>query len=682
MSDLLLLLLRVLAILFIIAALARPLLPVSWLGDAGPRAIFLILDTSLSTSLVDGNTTVHARMQEKAGKLLDQLTPSDSIQVIVARETPVFLTSHPVDGTPEQIQRLRRDINALEPTLGTANFPAAIQKALAAEEDLEKMARIITVIADDQAHGWSLDDATIWDKLQQQIDLAKIPTIINLDRVQGTDISIANISIDHLQTTRTVTAVNQAVAVEAIIHNRGTAASTGGILHWYANDVSLGISTVGPIPVGSKETVSMNHRFESSGVYDIWCELDVAEPLKMDNSAHLVFTVTDDLPVLVVDGSQLTDPLTTDIGYLMASLGAVGASEERQSPTWNSGFSPKVISPGELATLDLTPYRTLVLANPRRLDEDTMRRLQDYVYSGGGLFLALGDGITTGEFNDTWYRNGVGLSPLPALSVIGDLTDRETFSHLQPPSQNHLATQLLADLQRLDIDRVQVFRRHQFDELVALDTSILLKLEHGDAFAIENNSGKGRCIILGAPLGLAWSNLPICQSYVALVHEWLWYLATPSFPQHNLTLGERIELGSQDFSEDSAASIVRPDHRSAELLATEDNVLSYSNTTLPGLYTVSTGTSEFPYYINRDAGESDLNRIDETVLARVFQHPSFKVHGNGFELAQDLDIEIPTTPIASTLLLILLAVVAGELGLAAWCTHQRHPKMTSVSMQG
>ncbi|MBT5709255.1 MAG: hypothetical protein HOI66_23280, partial [Verrucomicrobia bacterium] len=41
MSDLLLLLLRVLAILFIVGALARPLLPVTWLGHNGPRAVVL-----------------------------------------------------------------------------------------------------------------------------------------------------------------------------------------------------------------------------------------------------------------------------------------------------------------------------------------------------------------------------------------------------------------------------------------------------------------------------------------------------------------------------------------------------------------------------------------------------------------------------------------------------------------
>ena len=41
-------------------------------------------------------------------------------------------------------------------------------------------------------------------------------------------------------------------------------------------------------------------------------------------------------------------------------------------------------------------------------------------------------------------------------------------------------------------------------------------------------------IVQAVPLGLAWSNLPLCHSFVVMVHEWLWYLTEPSLAKRNL----------------------------------------------------------------------------------------------------------------------------------------------------
>src|SRR5262245_59374631 len=73
LTDVLLLLLRTAAFLFFIFALARPLLPSTWLGGRVPREVILVLDQSMSMSRkVNGSTLFELQLQ-KANEFLDDL---------------------------------------------------------------------------------------------------------------------------------------------------------------------------------------------------------------------------------------------------------------------------------------------------------------------------------------------------------------------------------------------------------------------------------------------------------------------------------------------------------------------------------------------------------------------------------------------------------------------------------
>src|SRR5687767_13154244 len=84
LTDILLLALRTAAFLFFIFALARPLLPATWLGGSVPREVILVLDQSMSLSRrVNGNSLFELQLQ-KAGQLLGDLKPSDTVRVLLA----------------------------------------------------------------------------------------------------------------------------------------------------------------------------------------------------------------------------------------------------------------------------------------------------------------------------------------------------------------------------------------------------------------------------------------------------------------------------------------------------------------------------------------------------------------------------------------------------------------------
>jgi hypothetical protein len=88
LTDLLLLLLRTAAFAFFIFALARPLLPATWLGGSVPREVILVLDQSMSMSRRIGSESLFELQLQKANSLLDDLKPTDSVRVLLAGESP------------------------------------------------------------------------------------------------------------------------------------------------------------------------------------------------------------------------------------------------------------------------------------------------------------------------------------------------------------------------------------------------------------------------------------------------------------------------------------------------------------------------------------------------------------------------------------------------------------------
>src|SRR6185369_1220295 len=98
-------------------------------------------------------------------------------------------------------------------------------------------------------------------------------------------------------------------------------------------------------------------------------------------------------------------------------------------------------------------FRCVLIANPKSLPSASITALETYVQNGGGVWLALGPQTDEKFFNDHFYRGGLGIAPLKLTEPVGDPNDREKFFTVRASSDSHPATVLLADFQRLDLDR-------------------------------------------------------------------------------------------------------------------------------------------------------------------------------------------------------------------------------------
>ncbi len=680
LTDVLLLILRTAAFLFFIFALARPLVPAAWLGGLVPREVILVLDQSLSMARRSDGASAFERLIQRGTALLDDLHPSDTVRVLLAGETPAWLLPEPLAASGAALATVRARIQALRPTLGGGDLLASIREAVDLEPARDKAGRRIIVISDGQRFGWRLDEQPAWTSILSRIAGAAVPITVDLEWV-GDPAPAPNLCVNHIETPRSHGAVNQTLTFTASIQNHGSEPSGATLLAWRVNDEDAGVSTVPDLAPGAVASVSMAHAFPGTGTFDVTGTIEANDALSDDNLAHRLVDIHDRLPVLVVEDPVAGEPLGNDSSFVLAALGARPNAGVR---AWHSVFQPTVVDSSHFESTELNDYTSVMILNPRALSKSIVDRLEAYARTGGGVWLALGDRTDVEAFNAAVYRGGQGLSPLRLLPPVGDPEDRTRYFSVRAASEAHPATALLSDFERLDLDRARLYRRFPFDVGSGRDISVLLQAQGGEPAVIERKLGAGRILVQAFPLGVAWSSLPLCQAYVAMIHEWLWYLSEPVLPHRNLGMGDALVESASGAK--APAGLVLPDAQKIDVTASgslRGPVFRYVVTRLPGEYRLEIPGGDTPrharFHVEREARESDLTPLTEedhrqlASLEGSADDPSRAATSAG-------PPKSPPHPLEGWLLGALPLVLLGEMALAGWTSHRRSLRVSPVTM--
>jgi len=680
-DELLLMLLRTLAVLAVVLALARPLLKAHWVGSTPGRDVILVVDTSMSMARMRDGTSVFEEMIERARSLTASLGEGDTIRVLAASTNPKWLApvAIPVDATLKV--ELNRRLAELRPSLASADLLACVQEALAAESPESATMRFVLVLTDSQALSWRADATSNWRMVRQSVDNADVPTVVRVVEVGGVDREHDNIAVESIETARPLVGVGEPLTITAHVTNFGDVKTAPGMIHWTSGGEPLGASSVPSLDPEQSTGIPFEHVLPDGGVFGLAGTLNHQDELTLDNSGRLVVESVDSLPILIVTPESELDSTQGDASYVLAALGRGDAADDESE--MRSVFNPTVVAVEDLEQVQLSDFHCVLLLNTPLPAEPALDQLADYVHAGGGVWWALGDRCDSQAFNLSVYREGEGLCSLQLDDPVGDNLEREEFTAIHPPSQQHPAVAMLGDTQRLDIDDVRIYRRFRFAPFgTSQRASILLEAGNGDPLAVENYVGRGRVIVQAFPLGQQWSNLPLCHVYVAMVHEWLWYLTGPSATSWNLQANEPALLKRANINEDDSVTITVPGGHPVQLVPTPDAeeerlVFRYAETDLPGAYVMTIDSSDgstaepFPFVVNREPKESDLRSLDETQEQSLQQIANVNFAPDVLTPPAKWAGQSQREPVWSHLLLGLLVFMTAELLLAGWLARRR-----------
>ncbi|MEZ5328744.1 MAG: BatA domain-containing protein [Verrucomicrobiales bacterium] len=688
LRDLLLLALRVLVLVALIFAISRPSVPIAWLGGHEPRDIIVIIDESMSTAALAGTETIYERQQQELEKLFTEydIDSTDHLRVLIAGAAPEWLSEIAVQADSASTKAILKTLMERKPSLASADLQGAIETSLAAASTNPGLTRRIFVVTDGQAYGWNPDMNSRWsaaqDKLKEYPDGSEIRIWTPTDEA----IDTSNLVVQKVELAREVVAAMEPVMFRATVTNFGTNDSGTAILHWLVDDQEIGVVTVPSIAPNADSTVGLEHSFPKPGLFQVTCRMDGGDVLEIDDQATAIIEVATGIPVLIVEGAPSEDPLETDSAYLLAALG--GFTDDDGGESIATAFDPTLINASALEGTDLTDYKVIVLANIPPVSSEMITQLTSFVRAGGGLWISLGDQMNPDWFNSTLFAKGAGLVPVEIAPAEGDADERKDFEMVSPPTQPHPATLLLADTNKLDIDRAHIYRRFPFAGAMPRDLSVLLQLDNGNPLTIERQLGNGRVIVQTVPLGASWSNMPLLLSYVAMVHEWLWYLVEPSMTARNLKPGAPIAFEMDDqipISSDDTLALQLPSGESIEMHA-PDRKVRYTATLNPGLYhfEIKGGPEVATFSVERDPEESNLARFDEADVAKLhsvgLRFGTEK--GNQPQTRDNNDGTRPPAkePIWEWLLVGVIVFLVSESLLALWISKGRNPNTAGASM--
>ncbi|MBM4038251.1 MAG: VWA domain-containing protein [Planctomycetes bacterium] len=536
----------------------------------GERDVAILLDASMSMTLnVEGKTNF-ARAVDEARAIVAACKPGDAVSLFLAGPVPRAVIATP---TADR-QELATALEGLTPLGGTMSVLEALNAAAGSLDQGFNVTKKIVLITDGQNVGWDTRSEARWRFLAEGLKGMKSPPQIICRRLPVPKV-VRNAAIADLTFSRKVVGADRSVRINVKVTNTGTMPLRPQSVELSVDGTKVASEKFATdIAPRAAETVRFDHRFEHPGPRLVSARIALQDDLPADNAADRVLTVVEKLPVLLVDGVPSPSPLGGAAAFIELGLMPGGEAEEdepteadvpedlppekekakdpalKEEPAEPRSkaveelrflVEPTVVPLPEIGSVkSFRDYAAVVLANVATLPASVANDLAGYVQSGGGLLVAPGPRADP-KFYNAWAT--ASSAPVMPASLAQPRDVHESPVRLTPRSFSHPALQLLSDVQASDttLALVKSYWKLDADERDS-DVRVGGRLASGEPFVVERKLGKGYVLLAATTLDPAGSNLPALKSFVPLLHEAVYYLASPMMLEPNVAPGTEVTL--------------------------------------------------------------------------------------------------------------------------------------------
>ncbi len=504
--------------------------------------------------------------------------------------------------------------------------------------------RVVYIISDLRQHDWRASDETAESPAKMMTRISKLATasyVVDVGDNEDRNLAIADVK-------------PEGTLVEGVSSRFDVSVANHGSTE--AKDIRVKFIAGEALPlqneierIGAGETVSTSFSFAFTGdeELDAMAAPGMLSPRKVrievtsaaqgeddrlpaDSISYFPARLVRGIPTLIVDGDPSSAFGKSESFYLRRALSPNGPVP--------SGVAAEIVTENEFESLSLEKYQVIFLCNVYRLGEkpeETITKLEKWVTAGGGLVIFPGDQIDEGFFNQHYFRDGAGLSPLKLENIKGDETD-QTWALLRVEQTNHEVLKVFAGQNNPFLDNVKLFRwwgASVKKEQLGSEVSVPAKLNDPDespAIA-EKSFGKGRVVVSSVPADADWTNWTSDPSYLIVMQEMVRYLSGDRGDRGLLRVSQPIHQTLDLTRYEIDAALVGPRERKANVQATagekegEQTVwhLDYPATDLQGFYELKLARRDAApesvlFAANVDPTEGDLKRVDLPTLKKNF----------------------------------------------------------------
>jgi hypothetical protein len=566
MKQLILLLLRIAAILLLIAMLAQLVTQQRYEGIFGNRVThhYLLLDDSYSMTDRAGGSTAF----ERALNFVSQLGTEAGRQELPQRFTLIRFSRAAMasnEAAANSDTELVADLNAarvdsefqarleslrrtLRPSQTAARPNAALQTVRNLMEQNGQETRIVYLVSDFRSNQWETTR-----EIQQLLgDLEQSDT--QLEFVNCVSSQRSNLAITDLQPAQETRAAGVPLAVNVEVTNFGVEAAQNVPLKVRTTFFSDQTNTAGDaerpegemdevplieiprIEAGESITERVQVFFPDSGQHVVEAILP-EDSVATDNRRWCVIDLPANELVLVIDG----DPAQRNAFYLESIFqpgqrARTGVRPEIQDIAYLRDTNPE----------SLQKYRVIYLFDVGRMDDRAVSNLETYVQAGGGLAIFAGPNVNFNFYTERLYRDGEGLFPLPLarddLLMVDPSNDVPDIEVVVP---KHPVFREIQEGQNPIIRLIHVERFLRPPATWAPDpdsnVQVLAKLRNQLPLAVEKGFGNGRVLTILTSFAPDWNDLVLGPN-VLMALRLQSYLGNAGRTTEDRLVGNRIDL--------------------------------------------------------------------------------------------------------------------------------------------
>ena len=495
LRQLLILAARILAIVFLVLAFARPVVPNRNNPlKTGSSDVSIYVDNSFSMERTDGSGTLLEKAKTKAREIVSAYGPTDRFQLLTN------------DAEGRQFHWLSKEevlveIDNMELSPVTQTFSSIANRQF------------------DFLHGGSGKNRYAYLISDCQTSVADFANFPNDSSVTAICVPLEskglnNVFIDSVSLNAPAFSVGSSVAVEVMVRNEGDESLEKVPLTLYVDDKQRALATV-DLPAQGTVSTTMHFTLEHGGIVDGRVET-TDYPVTFDDKYYFSLNVRDRIRLLVVEGREPNE-------YLQRLF--VGDSVVRYQSLQLQQMDFSRVAENDVVILDELPALTSGMA----------QTLHSFVEEGGSVVVVAGSKADEGSYNEA-----LRLFAAPRLSgwnggrVAGGVVNVE-----HPLYQGVFAG-------RNDITELPtVTGYHRLAADGTTHRERIITLANGDDYITATSCGSGRLYLIASPLRDANSDFVRQALFVPTLYNMALLSIHPTAPALSLDASAPVPLAGR-----------------------------------------------------------------------------------------------------------------------------------------
>ncbi|MDR8393101.1 BatA domain-containing protein [Aliifodinibius sp. S!AR15-10] len=595
-----LLALRVLAVLMLALALARPLLTPTLGGAAAdsnqPKLAVLLVDNSPSMSRIGADGPFFDQARQVAQRIVESSKSSDRFIVTGTNSSEQGL----------QMVNAARALDLLE-EVEIANTGNHINQT-------------IQMVAN-QLKNSSMQNGVIYlltDGQKSQLDNLRELEEIGLEGTRQLGLQVItlgsssqpNIAVSDVQLQSRMLSQGNPVALQVEIQNYGDAGAANQFVSLEVEGNMVGQYEVNLEP---GETRQLGFEIVPQKVGDISGKIVIeGDEISFDNERFFVINIPQTRTVLLVN--EIEEEGSEFVSYLQPALEAARLS--------NTQIEFNQQESGEVDQSNWMQNDVIILDGLREVPEYWYEDLQRYVQNGKGLLF-----FPSEQGNIENYNSFLGLFNAGRLAGIrGEYASFKPVARIADLQEGHPILDGIFEKEEdedIRVDLPELFFYYQFEQASSTGSYTILSSTTDEEILVEQRFGDGRMLVSTLGTDPGWSNFPVNALFAPIYYRSVLYASSSEQGGlNNYQLGSefvwngRVETQSIELSLDSVT--YKPE---VQNIPNGTSVRYSGREWEPGILHIEAGDQRRLVAVNQDISESDFQSFTQEELENFSDIP-------------------------------------------------------------